>query len=78
VLRHLDPARPSGLRRPAGQQSGSSLLREFVDSKRQKAERWRTQRVLQAFLDWLKDRRMKDVRAVRGSSRRISGLAPDG
>ena len=44
--------------------AGSSLLREFVNSKRQRAERWRTQRVLQAFLDWLKDRRMKDVRAV--------------
>ena len=49
------------MRTPA---AGSSLLREFVNSKRQRAERWRSERVLQAFLDWMKDRRMKDVRAV--------------
>lgn len=44
--------------------AGNALLRTFVRSKRQKAERWRTQRVLQDFFAWLKNRRMKDVRAV--------------
>ena len=49
------------MRTPA---AGNALLREFVNSKRQKAERWRSQRVLQDFFAWIKDRRMKDVRAV--------------